>query len=158
MFLVATALESAEIGTMIGRNEAIQKRDFAGCVSAEVSLKALDSVGTALRRQDGSSFVIPALSVNLEDCMAFYGRPRPQSQEQVAEYVEGFTGVALTAAEFYAQRLARVDCDRGYAVLGAISYLRGLVTPIAREISMSDGLFEVPETVVDLAVCRKEGA
>ena len=157
-FLAQTALEGAKIGSMIGRNEAIKNSNFAGCVSAEVLGEAAGSAADALSKSMGDDFVIPAVSIDLEDCMAFGGRPGPVDREAVAAYVESISGVALTAASHYASKLEAADCRKGKALNGAIEYLQGLVRPISDEISVTDGVFEAPEVRVSLSECKAEEA
>lgn len=154
-FLISTALQGAEIASMIGRNEAIKSKNFAGCVTAEVFGESAKSVNDAFAKRMGEDFVIPAVSIDLDDCMPLSKGPGPQSREEIAGYVEAFSGVALTAAQHYASKLLQTDCRKGTAALGAVAYLQGLVKPVASEIALPDGIFEASEVKVSLSECAE---
>lgn len=157
MFLAQTSLEGAKVAAMIGRNEAIDDRNFAGCVASEVFVEALGSANKALGKSSmGDDFYIPAVSIDLSECMSFAPAPGPAPNEEVAQHVEAIASVALGAAIHYSRSLLQADCKKGVAVLGVVEYLMGLVKPIANEIALSDGKFEAPEVKVPLSSCSEK--
>lgn len=155
-FLIHTALESAEIGAMIGRNAALDKGDFAGCVTAEVLGEAASGVKRSLSKRMDDEFVVPALKVDLDECRQLGSAPAPAQNEKVAAYVEAFAGIALSGASHYASKLEPSDCKKSKAAQGAVAYLQALVKPIADEVAYTDGVFEVPEVKISLSECSEE--
>jgi hypothetical protein len=76
------AFQGGEIAAMIGRNEAIKAKNFAGCVSSETLIAAFDSAGDALNAKALDSVVIPGFDLDLSECMAL--REVPAEEEAPA--------------------------------------------------------------------------
>jgi len=79
--LIQVAFQGGEIASMIGRNEAIKAKNFAGCVSADVLLAAFDSAGDALSAKTMDNVVIPGFDLDLSECMAFREVPAEEAPE-----------------------------------------------------------------------------
>jgi len=77
--LIQVAFQGGEIASMIGRNEAIKAKNFAGCVSSDVLLAAFDSAGDALNAKVMDNVVIPGFDLDLSECMAFREVPAEEA-------------------------------------------------------------------------------
>lgn len=161
--LIQVAFQGGEIAAMIGRNEAIQAKNFPGCVSAEVLESAFNSAGRALRSKTPESVEIPGFEVDMSTCMAFRGPVEVdpvetpdsvQGNEDVAVLVEAIAGIAILGGTHYANKLKATDCKRGELALAALGYLRGMVKPIADEIALPDGVVVIPSVVLPLHSCE----
>ena len=75
--LIQVAFEAGAVGAMIARNEAIEKKNFAACVAADVLADAFDSAGDALQARISDKIEIPAFEMDLTDCLAL----RPATDE-----------------------------------------------------------------------------
>lgn len=97
--LIQIAFQGGEIAAMIGRNEAIKAKNFAGCVSSETLISAFDSAGDALNAKVLDSVVIPGFDLDLSECMALRevaAEPEaPVTEEPVAP--EGEENASLTS-------------------------------------------------------------
>jgi len=155
--LILVAMESGKTAAMIGRNEAIDKKNFAGCVTSEVLISATDAAGEALMGHLGGTVTIPGIDVDLSDCMPLNPKDPKGAEESVGMIVEQVVGVALGLGSHYAAKLETSDCKKGKAALGAIAYLQGLVGPIADEVSNPDGVFTIPSVEVPLSACETAG-
>jgi hypothetical protein len=152
--LILVAMESGKTAAMIGRNEAIAKENFAGCVASEVLISATDAAGEALVGHLGGTVVIPGIDVDLSDCMPLNPKDPKGAKESVGMIVEQVVGVALGLGSHYAAQLETADCKKGKAALGAIAYLQGLVGPIAEEVTNPDGVFALPAMEIPLSACE----
>jgi hypothetical protein len=97
--LIQIAFQGGEIAAMIGRNEAIKAKSFAGCVSSETLIAAFDSAGDALNAKVLDNVVIPGFDLDLSECMAFRevaAEPEtPATEETVAP--EGGENASLSS-------------------------------------------------------------
>jgi hypothetical protein len=75
--LIQVALAGGETAALIGRNEALKAKNFAGCVSAEALAAGFDAGSQVLggRLQDKITF--PALEIDVSDCLPL--RPTGES-------------------------------------------------------------------------------
>jgi hypothetical protein len=150
--LIQVAFEGGEVAAMIGRNEAIKAKDFAGCVASDVIASALDSAGQALAGKLADAPVIPGFDLDLADCMAIRA-DNPTGDQDAAVLVQGIAGVSLAVAKHYAEKIKGADCRRGTAALAAVAYVGGTVAPITEEIANPDGKLSVKASVIDLKAC-----
>jgi len=150
--LIQVAIEGGEIAAMIGRNEAIEAKNFAGCVAAETLSAAFDSAGKVLAGKLTGSPTIPGFDLDLADCMVFKPE-QPSGEPDAATLVQGIAGVSLAVARHYAERIKGTDCRKGTAALAAVAYVEGAVTLVADEIAAPDGKLSVPDSPIDLKAC-----
>jgi hypothetical protein len=68
--LIQVALAGGETAAMIGRNEAIKAKNFGGCVASEALMTAFDSAGEILAGKLGGKIVIPAVDLDVSECLA----------------------------------------------------------------------------------------
>jgi cell pole-organizing protein PopZ len=93
--LIQVALQGGEVAAMIGRNEAIKSKNFAGCVASDVLTAAFDSAGDALSAKVTGTVIIPGFDIDLGDCMALREAP---AEEDTASVVTFSTAVAAYQA------------------------------------------------------------
>lgn len=147
--LIQVALAGGETAAMIGRNEAIKMEDFAGCVTGEATIAALDASQQVLGSKVGEEVLFPALYVDYSECMPFADK-KPQDREDVAVLFKSITEVTLMAVKHYATKLYLSDCEKGIVALAALAYVEGMVDPVAMEVADHDGMLEVPAVAVEL--------
>lgn len=82
--LIQVAFQGGEIASMIGRNEAIKAKNFAGCVSSDVLLAAFDSAGDALNAKVMDNVIIPGFDLDLSECMALREVPAEEAPAEEA--------------------------------------------------------------------------
>ena len=87
--LIQVAFQGGEIASMIGRNEAIKAKNFAGCVSSDVLLAAFDSAGDALNAKVMDNGVIHGFDLDLSECMAFREVPAEEAPVEAAPEADG---------------------------------------------------------------------
>lgn len=150
--LILVALDGGKTAAMIGRNEFIDKKNFAGCVSTDVLISAFDGAGDVLAGKMTDQIVIPGFELDLEECMALK-EDAPEGNEDVAPIIEAVAGVALLTADFYATKLKTANCKKGTAALGAIAYIKGLVEPIAAQVAEPGGSISIPAVTISFAEC-----
>lgn len=150
--LIQVAIEGGEIAAMIGRNEAISAKNFAGCVASDVVASALDAAGKALGGKIAGAPVIPGFDVDLADCMPLKAE-QPAGAPDAAALVQGIVGVSLAVAKHYAEKIQAADCRRGTTAIAAVAFVEGMVGPIGDEIASPDGKLSVPATPIDLKAC-----
>jgi hypothetical protein len=92
--LIQVTLQGGEVAAMIGRNEAIKSKNFAGCVASDVLTAAFDSAGDALNAKLTGTVIIPGFDIDLGDCMALRETPA----EDTASVVTFSTAVAAYQA------------------------------------------------------------
>lgn len=151
--LIQVALAGGETAAMIGRNEAIKAENFGGCVAASVLTTAFDSANQALSGRLMDTLVVPGVSLDVSECLPLQSKEGKGNQD-AAMLVDTLAGVTLAAASHYAAKLKVANCKKGTAALGAISYVGGMLKPIASEIENPDGKIEVPAVVIDLSECE----
>lgn len=164
--LILVAMDGGKTAAMIGRNEFLGAGNFAGCVSMETMIMGFGGVGDVLAGKMNDKVVIPGFDLDLADCLALrgdevepLGEPleddlEEDSADEITPLIEGVASVALSTAEFYANRLKGANCKKGTATLAAIAYLKGLVTPIAKQVAEPGSPMSVPAVVVDLSACE----
>jgi len=79
--LIQVAMAGGETGAMIGRNEAIKAKNFAGCVASEALISAFDSANEVLTGRLNDQIVIPAVEVDVSECMALRDAPAEESED-----------------------------------------------------------------------------
>jgi len=151
--LILVALQGGETAAMIGRNQAIDDGDFAGCVASEVFIGAFGSTRDSLSGKLQDQLVVPGFELNLAECLPLRQSDGPEGDDQAAEITEQIAGVALSAGTFYAQKLKAANCKKGTAALGALDYIRGLVPAVAKQIKDPGSPVSVAGVVVDLSQC-----
>jgi hypothetical protein len=151
---VNLSLEGGRVAAMIGRNQALSEKNFAGCVVSDVLASALDSGQDALRGKLSEAPTIPAFELDLSECMAVRGDALPPGREEIASLVEGISGVALAAARHYAVKLKAADCRKAGMVLAVGDYVAGMLEPLVDEITEPDGQFSAGVVAIDLASCE----
>lgn len=153
--LVLVTFDGGKTAAMIGRNEFIKKKDFAGCVSMEALIAAFDGAGDTLAGKLADKVVIPGFELDLTDCMALRSEDeQPEGNAEVGPIIEGAAGVALATAEFYANRLKDANCKKGTAALGAIAYIRGLVDPVVKQVADPGSPLVIEAVAIDLTACE----
>lgn len=152
--LILVALQGGETASMIGRNQAIDDGDFAGCVASEVFIGAFGSTRDALSGKLQDQLVVPGFELTLDECLPLRKGEGPSGSEQAAEITEQLAGVALSAGTFYARKLQAANCKKGTAALGALNYLQGLVPEVAQQIEEPGSPVSVKGVVVDLTQCN----
>jgi outer membrane biosynthesis protein TonB len=97
--LIQVALGGGETAAMIGRNEAIKAKSFGGCVAAEALITAFDSAGAVLAGKLGDKIVIPAVDLDVSECLALReAEAEPEAGDENAS-LEGPVVIALVAPE-----------------------------------------------------------
>lgn len=150
--LILVAMDSGKTAAMIGRNEFVNKENFAGCVSMEALMTGFDGAGDVLAGKMSDTVTMPGFELDLAECMALKPE-QPQGNEEIAPLIEGVASVALSTAEFYAGKIKSTNCKKGTAALGAIAYIKGLVEPVAKQIAEPGGPLVIPSMTIDLAAC-----
>lgn len=153
--LIQVALAGGETAAMIGRNEALKAKSFDQCVAAESLVSAFGSAQEVLAGRLQGKIVVPAVDIDVSECLAardpdveaYRGNP------DAAVLVETIAGITVAAVQHYAMRLKGTSCKKGVAALGAVSYVKGVVKPVADEIAKPDGKVSVPSQVIDLSEC-----
>ena len=87
--LIQVALAGGETAAMIGRNEAIRAKNFEGCVASESLVAAFDSANQILAGRLSDQIVIPAVEIDVSDCLALRETP---DVEDAGEGNEGSAG------------------------------------------------------------------
>lgn len=149
--LILVAMEGGKTASMIGRNESLKDKNFAGCVAATVMTSAFDSAQDALSKNLDGDLVIPGFELSLEECLPL--KDQPSGNPEVVPLVESIASVALSTSEFYAQRLKSTNCKKGTAALAAVAYLRGMVDTISQQIASPGAAVSLPGLAVDLDQC-----
>lgn len=147
--LAIAGLEIGKTAAYIARNDFIEKKNFAGCVTSEVLAAAFDAGEQVLDKKMIDKIVIPALDVDVSECMPFNPH-EPKSHEDIAQIFEAVTGAGVSVAMIYAKKLEITDCKKGKAVLGVLDWINKIIDPIAQEISKPDGVFSTPAVTLDL--------
>jgi hypothetical protein len=75
--LIQVALAGGETAALIGRNEAIRAKSFAGCVAAEALVAGFDASSQVLGGRLQDQIVFPALEVDASACLPL--RPAGES-------------------------------------------------------------------------------
>jgi hypothetical protein len=86
--LIQVALAGGETAAMIGRNEAIKAENFPGCVASEALITAFDGGGQVLAGRLDDKIVIPAVDIDVSECLALKDSPaaeEPAAEEPAAE-------------------------------------------------------------------------
>jgi len=152
--LILVAMDSGKTAAMIGRNEFVKKKDFAGCVSMEALISGFDGAGDVLAGKMADKVVIPGFELDLVECMALKGEDQPEGNANAAPIIEGVASVALSTAEFYANKLLSANCKKGTATLGAIAYIKGLIEPVMKQIAEPGAPLSIPAVTIDLSACE----
>jgi len=145
--LIQLSIEGGKIAAMIGRNQAIERKDFAGCVASDVVAAAMDSANTALSAKISDTPTIPGFSLDLKECLSLRGSA-PGGDRDAGSLVEAISGVALVAARHYATKLQASNCKKGSLALAVVDFVSGMVVPISEEIAQPDGKISVPDVPV----------
>lgn len=82
--LIQVALAGGETASMIGRNEAIKAKNFAGCVAAASLISAFDSSNQVLAGRLEDKIVIPAVDVDVSECLALREAPAAEENASLA--------------------------------------------------------------------------
>jgi hypothetical protein len=82
--LIQVALEAGAVGAMIARNEAINEKNFAACVAADVLADAFKSAGDVLQARISDQIVIPSFDMDLAECLAL--RSTPTEGDEQAQF------------------------------------------------------------------------
>lgn len=152
---VQLALEGGRVAAMIGRNQALSEKNFAGCVASDVVASALKSGEGVLRGKLADEPQIPGFELDLSECLALRDEQLPPATtEETAALVQAVAGVALAAVHQYAEKLKASDCRKGVAVLAVEAYVAGMAVPVAAELAAPDGKFAIDAVFVDLASCE----
>ena len=77
--LIQVALGSGETAAMIGRNEAIKAKNFAGCVASESLVSAFDSANQVLSGRLRDKITIPAVEIDVSECLALREAPAEET-------------------------------------------------------------------------------
>ena len=85
--LIQVALGGGETAAMIGRNEAIKAKNFAGCVASESLISGFDSANQVLAAKLADKIVIPAVEIDVSECLAL--REAPSEDDAVGESAYG---------------------------------------------------------------------
>jgi hypothetical protein len=83
--LIQVALGGGETAAMIGRNEAIKAKNFAGCVASESLISAFDSANQVLAGKMADKIVIPAVEIDVSACLAVRAAEDAPAEEAPAE-------------------------------------------------------------------------
>lgn len=82
--LIQVAMGGGETAAMIGRNEAIKAKNFAGCVASESLITAFDSANQVLAGRLGDKVVIPAVEIDVSECLALRESPAEEAPAEEA--------------------------------------------------------------------------
>jgi len=96
--LIQVALGGGETAAMIGRNEAIKAKNFAGCVASESLISAFDSANQVLASKMGGQIVIPAVEIDVSECLALQAAPAEETGDESASVTVHSTMVAAYVA------------------------------------------------------------
>jgi len=84
--LIQVALAGGETAAMIGRNEAFKAKNFEGCVAAESLVSAFDSANQVLAGRLSDQIVIPAVEIDVSDCLALRESSDVEEAAKVTTY------------------------------------------------------------------------
>lgn len=140
--LIKLSLDGGQIAAMIGRNEAIKAKSFAGCVVADVLASAFDSAEQGLSAKMVDAPEIPGFELDLADCMALKPVPaetnvcEPEAVEGASEAPASETSETSPASEpapvedaavaVSKDDLALFESIAGVAIVAATHYAKKL--------------------------------
>ncbi len=150
--IAVLGLEGARTALMVAKSESVKAKHFEGCVTSYVLEEAIDAASRTISAKIKGDVVIPALSVDLSDCMVF--KDDPAEGTKIPDLSQKGIQASLYTAQYYALKLAASDCKKGQVALAAFGYLEGLQDAIVSEPQKPDGVFEVPAQSVDLSMCE----
>jgi len=84
--LIQIALAGGETAAMIGHGEFIKTKNFGGCVAASTLITAFDAANQVLSGKLQDKIVIPAVDIDVSDCLALRGTPAEAGDENASLY------------------------------------------------------------------------
>lgn len=97
--LIKLSLDGGKVAAMIGRNQAIEDKNFAGCVASDVLAMGLDSAEQVLSGKMAEAPVIPGFDLDLSECLALKTAAPVASCEPPAETASVEATEAATTPE-----------------------------------------------------------
>lgn len=95
--LIQVALAGGETAAMIGRNEAIKAKNFGGCVAAESLITGFDGATQVLAGKLQDKVVIPAVEIDVSECLALRETPADEGGDESASLHEPVVVVTAVA-------------------------------------------------------------
>ena len=96
--LIQVALAGGETGAMIGRNEAIKAGNFGGCVAAASLITGFDGALQVLSGKLQDKIVIPAVEIDVSECLALRDEPEPEPGDENASLDNSVVVAAVIAS------------------------------------------------------------
>ena len=84
--LIQIALAGGETAAMIGHGEFVKTKNFGGCVAASTLITAFDAANQVLSGKLQGKIVIPAVDIDVSDCLALRETPTETGDENASLY------------------------------------------------------------------------
>lgn len=82
--LIQVALAGGETAAMIGHGEFVKTKNFGGCVAASTLITAFDGANQVLSGKLQDKIVIPAVDIDVSDCLALREAPAAEGDDAEA--------------------------------------------------------------------------